>query len=129
MRIAKASALYFFLVFAASFVLGTIRTLWVVPHVGMRGAELMEAPVMLGVSIVAAGWVVRRLAIPYRIAQRLAVGLIALALVLSAELTVVLRLRKLTLAAYVAGRDPVAGTVYLLSLAAFAAMPLLVGRK
>jgi type IV secretory pathway TrbD component len=72
--------------------------------------------------------VVRRLAIPHSIGQRLAVGLAALALMLSAELTVVLWLRKLTLAEYVASRDPVAGSVYLLSLAAFAAMPALVGR-
>jgi hypothetical protein len=128
MRIAQASALYFALVFAAGFVLGTIRTLWVVPRVGTRTAELMEAPIMLGVSILAAAWVVRRLAIPHSIGQRLAVGLAALALMLSAELTVVLWLRKLTLAEYVASRDPVAGSVYLLSLAAFAAMPALVGR-
>jgi hypothetical protein len=125
-RCPKAGALYFALVFAAGFVLGTIRTLWVVPRMGARAAELMEAPVMLGVSIVAASWVVRRLAAPYSIRQRLVVGLFALALMLCAELAVVFWLRRLTLAEYVAGRDPVAGSVYLASLAAFAVMPALV---
>ena len=129
MRVLKAAALYFALVFGAGFVLGTIRTLGVAPRVGARTAELMEAPIMLIVSMVAASWVVRQLAIPYRNGQRLAVGLAALALMLFAELSVVLWIRRLTPAEYVAARDPVAGTVYVLSLAAFAAMPILVRRR
>ena len=44
MPILKAGVLYFALVFGAGFVLGTIRTLWVVPRVGTRKAELMETP-------------------------------------------------------------------------------------
>jgi hypothetical protein len=47
----KAGVLYFVVVFAAGFVLGTIRTLWVVPRLGVRTAELMEATIMFGVSI------------------------------------------------------------------------------
>lgn len=47
MQISKAGVLYFALVFGAGFVLGTIRTLGVVPRVGARIAELMETPVML----------------------------------------------------------------------------------
>lgn len=54
MQILKAGVLYFALVFGTGFVLGTIRTLWVIPYVGTRMAELMEAPVMLVVTIVAA---------------------------------------------------------------------------
>jgi hypothetical protein len=55
MPILKAGVLYFALVFGAGFVLGTIRTLWVVPRVGTRMAELIETPIMLVVTIVAAG--------------------------------------------------------------------------
>ena len=44
MSILKAEVLYFALVFGAGFVLGTIRTLWVVPRFGTRMAELMETP-------------------------------------------------------------------------------------
>jgi len=54
MQILKAGALYFVFVFGAGFVLGTIRTLWVVPHVGTRMAELVEAPLMIVVTIMAA---------------------------------------------------------------------------
>src|SRR5208337_4093029 len=61
MQLVKAGVLYFALVFGAGFVLGTIRTLWVVPRVGTRTAELMEMPIMLAVTIVAARWTVLRL--------------------------------------------------------------------
>ena len=64
MQILKAGALYFALVFGAGFVLGTIRTLWVVPRLGMRVAELMETPIMLVVTIAAARWIVHRLVVP-----------------------------------------------------------------
>ena len=38
----KAGVLYFALVFAAGFALGTIRTLWVMPRLGVSTAELIE---------------------------------------------------------------------------------------
>ena len=47
MQVVKAGVLYFALVFGVGFVLGTIRTLLVVPRVGTRKAELMEMPIML----------------------------------------------------------------------------------
>jgi hypothetical protein len=126
MRMLKGAMLYFATVFAAGFALGTIRTLWVVPRLGMRTAELMETPLMLVVSYLAARWVVRRLRLPPAPGTRLGVGFIALGLLLTAELAVVLRLRGLTIGEYVAGRDPVAGTVYLVMLGVFTLMPLLV---
>lgn len=125
-QIAKAAALYFALVFATGFVLGTIRVLWTVPRFGERTAELLEEPLMLVAVILAARWTVRRLAVPPARSRRLAVGLIALALLLVAELAIALLLRGLSLGEYVKGRDPVAGAVYLIMLVVFAAMPALV---
>lgn len=129
MRLLKAGALYFALVFAAGFVLGTIRVPWLVPRVGERIAELVEAPIMLVVMVLAARWVARRLVAPRTPARLLAVGSIALGLLLLAELTLVLGFRGLTLAEYVAGRDPVAGTVYAVMLGLFALMPAIVATK
>ena len=129
MRTLKASALYFATVFGAGFALGTVRVLLVVPRVGERTAELMEAPVMVAVSCLAARWIVRRFAPPPAPSQRLAVGLIALALMLAFEFGIVLQLRGLTIAEYFATRDPVSGTVYYLSLALFALFPLLLRRS
>ena len=129
MQTLKAGVLYFALAFAAGFVLGIFRVLWIVPSFGARAAELMEAPIMLLVIILAARWVVRRLALPASAAVRLGAGFIALGFLLVSEFTVVLALRHLTIAEYLAGRDPVAGTVYIVMLLVFALMPLLTARK
>jgi hypothetical protein len=128
MRTMKAGALYFAVVFGAGFVLGIPRVLWVAPRLGTRAAELIESPIMLAIIILAAGWVVRRFSLPPTVAARLGPGVLALGLLLAAEFTVVLKVRRLTLAQYIAGRDPVSGTVYILLLLAFAVMPLVVAR-
>jgi hypothetical protein len=129
MQILKGGVLYFALVFGAGFVLGTIRTLWIVPSFGTRTAELMETPIMFVITVLAARWVARRLLLPPTLAIRLGVGFVALGLLLVTEFTVVLWLRGLTIGEYLAGRDPVAGTVYVMMLGAFAVMPLLVARR
>ncbi len=126
--IVKAGTCYFALVFGAGFVLGSIRFLWVMPHVGTRVAELLEMPIMLGVVYVAARWVVRRSAVPPSVAAWLMVGCLALGLLLGLEFTVVLWLQGLTIRKSMAHRDPVAATAYAVSLVVFAVMPLLVAR-
>ena len=128
MRVLRAGALYFLLVFGAGFLLGPIRVLWIVPAVGTRNAELLEAPIMLVVIVVAARWLVRRFALPSSAATRLGVGAVALGLLIAAEITVALRLRGLSFSEYLTGRDPVSGTVYRVLLVVFALMPLLVAR-
>jgi len=85
MQVVKAGALYFVAVFAVGFVLGAIRTLWVVPRVGTRAAELIEMPIMLAVTIVAARWTVQRLSMPLVWSARLEMGCVALVLMLIAE--------------------------------------------
>jgi hypothetical protein len=123
MQIVKAAVLYFALVFGTGFVLGTFRTLWVAPRLGTRTAELLEAPFMLVATILAARWVVDRLAVPS--SARLGMGCIALGLLLIAEFGPMLWLRGLSIRDYLAKRDPVSGTIYYALLAVFAIMPLL----
>jgi hypothetical protein len=103
--------------------------LWAVPHYGTRIAELMEAPIMFGVTILTARWVIRRLAIPRTPSKRLGVGFIALGFLLVSEFSLVLWLRGLTVSEYLAGRDPVSGTVYYVMLGIFAIMPFLVAKQ
>lgn len=128
MRTLKAAATYFALVFGVGFVLGPIRILWVVPRLGTRTAELMEAPIMLAITIVAAQWVVRRFAIPPKLLGRLSMSCIALFLLLLAEFSLVRWLRRISISNYLASSDPVSGTVYYAELGIFAVLPLFMAR-
>ena len=123
----KAALAYFALVFGAGFLFGVIRVFFLVPQVGVRTAELIEAPLMLVVTIVSAKWIVSRFHIR-SLSYRLLVGLLALLLMLAVEFGLVLRLSGLSLSEYWKQRDPVSGTVHFVMLAVFGLMPVLVGR-
>jgi hypothetical protein len=129
MQVLKAGVLYFALVFGAGFVLGPIRIMWAVPRFGERIAELMETPIMLGVTILAARWIVRRVAVPSTPSSRLGMGCVSLGLLLVAEFALVLWLRGLSITEYLASRDPASGAVYYVMLGVFAIMPPLVARN
>jgi MFS family permease len=124
--ILKAATTYFVLVFGAGFVLGPIRILFIVPRFGVRVAELIEAPIMLVVIVLAAKWLVRRFSLAR---NALPVGFLALSFMIAFEFTLVLWLRGLTPAEYFRDRDPVSGTVYYLMLLVFAVMPFLISHK
>lgn len=127
--ILKAAVLYFAVVFAAGFALGVIRTLYVVPRLGTRTAELLETPVMLLVTVVASRWTIVLLRLPPSLSARLTMGCIAFALLLVAEFALVRLVRGISVKEYLATRDRVTGTVYYVMLVIFVLMPLLVARK
>ena len=127
-RTIKAGMTYFALAFGAGFVLGSIRVLFLVPRFGERVAELAEMPVMFVVILVSARFIVRRFALPGSVAPRLGAGLLALALLLAAEILLAVAIQDRTLGEYVASRDPVSGFVYLVMLVLFAVMPLVLAR-
>jgi hypothetical protein len=123
MRVIQAGVAYFGLVFAAGFLLGTVRVVVLVPHLGVRVAELLEMPLLFVVILLAARLVVRRFALPRASLVRLRVGVLALGLMLVAELSLASALRGQSPGQWLAGRDPVSGSVYLAMLGVFAAMP------
>jgi hypothetical protein len=125
----KAGLCYFTLTFGAGFLLGPLRIFLMVPRVGARAAELVELPVMILVTWLAARWTIRRLHVPLSTGPRLVMGVLAFALLLAAEFSLVLPLRGLTLQQYFATRDPVSGVAYYASLVLLALMPLIVERK
>jgi hypothetical protein len=125
----KSSVLYFAIVFGAGFALGPIRILWVTPRIGARAAEIVEAPVMLVISVLVARRLIPRLAIPRAPRIRIGMGGIALGLMLAAEFILVLWIRGISIRQYFAARDTVAGTVYYVALLVFAALPLFVHRR
>lgn len=124
----KAGLAYFALVFGAGFVLGVLRVSFLVPRFGERIAELGEMPLMLAVIVIAARFIMRRFAVPFSMAARIGTGLLALCLLLAAELLLAVVVQDRSLADYVASRDPVSGSVYLAMLVLFALMPTLVWR-
>lgn len=125
MRAFKAGLLYFALVFGMGFVLGIVRVTMVVPALGARLAELIELPVMVIASYFAARFVLGRFG-PFGANDRVRIGVLALIWLLAAELAVMFASGQL-IGDYIAARDPVSGTAYLVSLLLFALMPALAG--
>jgi hypothetical protein len=124
-RAVTAGLAYFAVVFATGFALGVIRERFARPLLGARAAEMAEIPLMIGVAILAALWVVTRYALSRRTARLLA-GLLALLLLVAGELIVAAIVRDLDWDEYLASRDPVVFPAYLGALALFALMPALV---
>ena len=128
MKTLKAGAAYFGLVFGAGFLLGCIRVPFLVPHLGARVAELLEMPVQFVVIVFAARFIVRRFSVPLDTFIRLGVGFVALGLAIAAEFLLALVLAERSVAEYLASRDPVSGSVYLVMLLVFALLPLILAR-
>jgi hypothetical protein len=126
-EIFKAATTYFAIVFGFGFVFGTIRVFSIAPRFGERVAELIEMPLML-IAIVFGALVIKRFCAG-RTLVAVGSGVVALGLLVLAELEFVMRLRGLSLSQYIASRDPVSGIVYLVMLVIFALMPWLVARS
>lgn len=122
-RIWKPALFYYAIVFGAGFVLGPIRVIGLVPRFGERTAELLEMPIMLMVILWASWWLVRRDTSAMTRPQWFVAGMLALLLVVLSELALVTLLNERSIAAYIAGRDPVSGSVYLMMLLVFGVMP------
>jgi hypothetical protein len=122
-RVFQAGLVYFAIVFGTGFAIGVIRVPFLVPRIGERWAELAEMPVMATVIFYAADYVLRRFPQARGPGGALIVGFVALALLVVAELVLATLVQDRTLTEYVASRDQVSGTVYLVMLLVFALMP------
>ena len=120
-----AGLTYFAIVLGTGFVFGVIRVPFLVPRIGERWAELAEMPIMAVVIFLAGGFVLRRFPEICSRARSLAVGVLALAFAVSAELALAVVLQSQTLAEFLNSRDKISGSAYLVLLLAFAVMPRL----
>jgi hypothetical protein len=93
MRTFKAGAIYFLLVFALGWVSGPIRELWAVPRFGRLTALLFEAVIMLIAMIISARWVMRRFEVHQTLGSTIPMDLLALAILVAAEIAGVLWVR------------------------------------
>lgn len=121
----QSAFIYFAIVFGVGFLLGAVRVPFLVPRLGQRVAELLEMPLMAAAIYWAAGWVVKRFGSSMQARGWALCGLLALALLLGAEWLLAVALTGRGVAEYIASRDPVSGSVYLILLLVFAAMPRL----
>jgi len=83
--IVEAAVAYFAAVFAIGFAIGACRMLLLAPRVGETAAVALEAPVMIAVSWLVCVAVLRRFAPPAMVSARLAMGALALFLLLVAD--------------------------------------------
>lgn len=125
-KVVKYSLVYFSLVFIAGFALGIIRVLIVEPRIGTRYAELIEMPFMLFVIYASARHVVSKMHYANAVLPYFITGVIALALLLLFEFTLVIGLQNTTIQQYLDSRDKIAFSAYIVSLIIFALMPWLI---
>ena len=126
MRILKAGVIYFLLLFAIAWILGPIRELWAVPRFGRIAALVMEAVFMLIAMIVSSRWVMRRFEVHQTVASTIPMGLLALGILVPAEIVGVLWVRGSSLQEYLASFATAPGVISAVMFLLFAAMPSLV---
>lgn len=120
----RAAIIYFALVLAAGFVLGAARVMLIAPMWGELPAVMLETPIMLLVSWLVCGSTVRAFAVRGRRAG-LAMGAVAFALLMIAELTLSLLLFGRSAAGFLHAFLTPAGAVGLASQVGFGIMPLI----
>ncbi|WDI33160.1 hypothetical protein PUV54_08115 [Hyphococcus flavus] len=82
----KAGLAYFATVFAVGFILGAVRVFALEPLLGKLASVLIELPVILAVSWFICGRIIDAFHVPKSISARFFMGLLAFALLMTAEL-------------------------------------------
>lgn len=125
MRSGNAGVAYFLIAFTAGFLIGAVRVTLLVPQLGMLGAVLIELPIMLAISWVTCRWVIARYAVADTMIDRLAMGAVAFALLMVAELGLSVMLFNQTVMDHLITYTTAAGGIGLSMQIAFALFPLI----
>jgi hypothetical protein len=121
--ILKPALAYFAVVFAAAFAFGALRVTLIAPQIGALAAVALEVPLILGLSWLVAGRVLRRW--PLSQGQALAMGSLAFLFLMLAEFTLAWLLSGQTPAAYAATFVTAPGALGLAGQIGFALIPAL----
>jgi hypothetical protein len=122
-----AVLVYFLLVYAFGFATGIVREFFITPRTGLTLALWIELPVMIAVSFLAARFVVRRFGVRNYLQERLAMGLVALLLLVLAEEIMSWTLRGISVFTLWAHFSVLAAIANFAGLLLFALMPLMIG--
>jgi hypothetical protein len=117
---------YFAIIFAFAFVMGVLRTLVIAPRLGATTAVLIEIPILLGASWLVALRLLRDL--PFKIAERVAIGAIAISLTMASEAVLAGAIRGLSVTQWAQSGLAPLGLVGLAGQLGFAALPVLTRR-
>ena len=128
MKILRAALFYFAVIFGLGFLLGTVRVLWGARALGETAFILIEVPVMLAASWLAARWLVRRYEVR-SLAAAVAMGTLAFVLLMGAELLLASGLSGQAPAAWFAGLWHAPHLYGTLGQLAFAMMPVAAREK
>lgn len=119
----QAGCTYFAGAFAVGFLLGVLRTLVLVPLVGETLAVLIELPIILGVSWLICGRILRRA--PLSSGEAVVMGAAAFVLLMIAELSMSILLANRTISTHLALYSDSAHLLGLAGQIAFALFPVL----
>ncbi len=118
--VVRPALAYVLTVFAAAFLLGSARVLWVAPAFGALGAVALEVPIILMLSWVVAGAVLSRW--PLSLPARLGMGALAFAILMALEAALA-RAFGTTASAWIAAMATPAGALGLAGQIGFALIP------
>jgi hypothetical protein len=119
----KPALAYFAPVFAAAFAVGALRVTLIAPQVGALAAVALEVPLILALSWIMAGRVLRRWPMPR--GRALAMGGLAFLILILAEFALALALSGQTPPAYAATFLTAPGALGLVGQIGFALIPAL----
>lgn len=128
-QILRAGAIYFVVALGTGFVLEFIRLELVALHFSERLAGILEIPNVLLATMFGARWAVDRLTLPPLPGVRLGVGFVALSLVLIAQFMIVLPIRGLSYAEYLASQDSTSISASIGTLGVLIVMPFLAAHR
>jgi hypothetical protein len=126
-RLLRAGGLYFAIIFALGFGLGTIRVLLLVPRLGAVTSELLELPIILSAAWIVCNRLITHFQVPHHWQARLTMGAIAFALLMMAEAGLSVWLFGNSITAHLASYRSLYGGLGLLGQVIFATFPLVQG--
>jgi hypothetical protein len=121
----KAGIYYFIIVFGAGFLMGALRVLVVAPAIGELGAVIAELPILLILSWIVCGFLVKRHSVKSTVSERVAMGGIAFLLLMLCEPTFAIFAFNRTAIEYFSQFRSLSGLVGLLGQVAFSTIPVL----
>ncbi len=116
---------YYLIVFSFAFLMGVLRTLAVAPLIGQTKAVLLEVPIVIAVSWVAARLLLRN--ISFSVVQLMVSGTTAFALTMASEAALAKSLQDQNFTDWATSLVSPLGLVGVVAQLIFAVMPLLVG--